>query len=129
MQYIECRASDTVEIGSRIRLTVMQRLYNTVTLAVVAPAASTLRFHHDGLRREPCEDGSMRYLLPLVTGDCFQLDDVRICVGLYLDRQEIADNDGCDVQLQVSSTDCTPAIRRLSAWTPLPAERRESCSP
>lgn len=129
MEYIECRASDTVEIGPRIRLTVMQRLHNTVSLSVVAPAASTLRFHHDGLRSEPCEDGRIRYLLPLVTGDSFQLDDVRICVGLYLDRQEIADNDGCDVQLQVSAVDRMLAIRRLSAWTPAQTERRESCLP
>lgn len=102
MEYVECRTHDTICIGERIRLTVLQRERGSVTLAVVAAPQSAVRFGYGALRGEPLDASNIRYLLPMLTGDCFTVDDIRVGVGLYLDRREIAANDDCDVQLQIS---------------------------
>lgn len=102
MEYVECRTHDTICIGERIRLTVLERERGCITLAVVTSPHSAVRFGYGALRGEPVDASNIRYLLPMLTGDCFTVDDIRVGVGLYLDRREIAANDDCDVQLQIS---------------------------
>jgi len=102
MEYVECRTHDTICIGERIRLTVLERRRGSVTLAVVAAPHSAVRFGHGALRGEAVDASNTRYLLSMLTGDCLTVDDIRVGVGLYLDRREIAANDDCDVQLQIS---------------------------
>lgn len=103
MEFVECRAKDTICIGQRLRLTVMATQRDSVTLAVLASSDSELHFTHGKVRREAIDPLRVHYLLPLLDGDTFSIDDVRIGVGVYFDRREIEDNDDCDVQLQISA--------------------------
>ena len=102
MEYVECRTHDTICIEERIRLTVLERQRDSVTLSVIAARHSDVRFAHDALHGEAVDASHTRYLLPLLTGDCFTVDDIQVEIGLYLDRHEIAANDDCDIQLQIS---------------------------
>lgn len=120
MKYVECRTHDTICIDEHIRLTVLERKRDSVTLAVVAAPHSAVRFGHGAVRSEPVDASNVRYLLPMLTGDCFTVDDIRVGVGLYLDRREIAANDDCDVQLQIS--------RLQAVLRGLPARDERSCS-
>lgn len=111
MEYVECRAHDTICIGERIRITVLERQRECVTLALVAGSDSDVRLACGDVRGEPMDTALTRYVLPLLTGDHFTVDDIQVGIGLYLDRREIAANDDCDIQLQISRLE----ISRLSA--------------
>ena len=115
MEYVECRTHDTICIGERIRLTVLERQRDSVTLAVVAAPHSHVRFARDPVQGEPVDAAHTLYRLPLLTGDSFTVDDIRVDVGVYLDRHEIAANDDCDIQLQISRMQGAAATGHASA--------------
>jgi hypothetical protein len=85
-----CRIGGTVRIGDDIHVTLQRRLNDRVTVGVISPAGTRLRFGSACLQPIVLPSGAHAYLFSLLGVRRFRIDDIEIEVWLPGDAVPLA---------------------------------------
>ena len=85
-----CRIGGTVRIGEDIHVTLQRRLNDRVTVGVIAPAGTRLRFDSACLQPIVLPSGAHAYLFSMLGVRRFRIDDIEIEVWLPGDAVPLA---------------------------------------
>ncbi|MBX3714189.1 MAG: hypothetical protein KF800_19670 [Lysobacter sp.] len=85
-----CRIGGTVRIGEDIHVTLQRRLNDRVTVGVIAPAGTRLRFDSACLQPIVLPSGAHAYLFSLLRVRRFRIDEIEIEVWLPGDAVPLA---------------------------------------
>jgi sRNA-binding carbon storage regulator CsrA len=74
------KVGQSIHLGDEVCLTVFDKLRYHVTLGIVAPATANVRLGAAEIRPAVLDDGAHFYMLSLLSGDAFSVDEVEIRV-------------------------------------------------